>query len=235
MIELTEKQKRTLRTFCYYCKGYGTDEVSRYAGVYDCNIEQVETVWRKKGGGAPIESYAQVEDIINDIIYDEDVENHVRDLFDCTETNGDLKIEIDLKEYKIYGRLSYNELSTNSEGDEKELGDVSNKYIDSVNQVFEYMKDNDYDELKLTYNGSGDSGDIDNTFYYEGDSIDFDVTDNLLDFCYDWLSDSFGGWEINEGSQGSIIFYLDNQTIQIHHDQNYYDNVDAGQIFYLEF
>ena len=238
MIELTKEEKKTLNTFCYYCKGYGADKVSKYMAIYDCQIDDYDLKggkWRKNNGGSPIESYSQIDDIINRIIEESGIQDNLDEYFDCYQTSGELYLEIDVTEKKILMSLSYNELQTNEEGDEKELGDVSNKYIDSVNQVFDYMKDNDYDELKLTYNGSGDSGDIDETFYYEGDSVDFDVTDNLLDFCYDWLSDSFGGWEINEGSQGDIVFYLDNKTIQIHHQQNYYDNVDAGQVFYLEF
>jgi hypothetical protein len=36
----------------------------------------------------------------------------------------------------------------------------------------------------------------------------------------------YGGWEINEGSNGSIDFNFENQTVDLYHNQNVEENVD---------
>ena len=48
--------------------------------------------------------------------------------------------------------------------------------------------------LILRYNGSGDSGYIENTFEETGDSVPAAIED----WCYRQLENNFGGWEINE-------------------------------------
>jgi hypothetical protein len=57
-------------------------------------------------------------------------------------------------------------------------------------------------ELQLDYNGSGDSGYIESSFSGGGGQ----VPANIEDWCYQVLENNYGGWEINEGSQGYFIF-----------------------------
>jgi hypothetical protein len=44
--------------------------------------------------------------------------------------------------------------------------------------------------------------------------------------CYDLLELYYGGWEINEGSNGSIDFNFKDQTVELNHNQNVEENVD---------
>ena len=69
--------------------------------------------------------------------------------------------------------------------------------------------------LTLKYNGSGDSGYIENEFD-EGDSLPAGIED----WCYKALEDNFGGWEINEGSDGEFIFDFNNSMVTLNHIMN---------------
>jgi hypothetical protein len=65
--------------------------------------------------------------------------------------------------------------------------------------------------LQLDFNGSGDSG------YLEGEfsSGSGRVPAHIEDWCYEVLENNFGGWEINEGSQGYFIFNVKNRIIEL--------------------
>jgi hypothetical protein len=71
------------------------------------------------------------------------------------------------------------------------------------------------DIMELRYNGGGDSGYIEGTFE-NGEEVPAEVED----FCYRILEDNYGGWEINEGSQGSFFFDLNEKTINLEHEYN---------------
>lgn len=69
--------------------------------------------------------------------------------------------------------------------------------------------------LQLRYNGSGDSGYLED-FFESGGSVPASVSD----WCYEQLESLHGGWEINEGSQGYFIFDLNNKTVELNHTMN---------------
>jgi hypothetical protein len=64
--------------------------------------------------------------------------------------------------------------------------------------------------LQLDYNGSGDSGYIESSFVDGGR-----VPANIENWCYEVLENNYGGWEINEGSQGYFLFDTKNNTIEL--------------------
>jgi hypothetical protein len=79
---------------------------------------------------------------------------------------------------------------------------------------------------EVTFNGGGDSGYIDNDVQvYTGDIVSRPLGDfpGLDDYLYDMLS-SYGGWEINEGSQG--YFRIDTRagTVELFFTWNEYKN-----------
>ena len=74
--------------------------------------------------------------------------------------------------------------------------------------------------LTLKYNGSGDSGYIESSFEENGDS----VPSAIEDWCYNQLESHFGGWEINEGSDGEFIFDFNKMTIDLNHTYNTEEN-----------
>ena len=92
-------------------------------------------------------------------------------------------------------------------------------------EIFEeWQEDGVFDELEIPnngiltvkYNGGGDSGFVENTFEEIGDQVPAAIED----WCYNELEDHFGGWEINEGSDGEFVFDFNNMTITLNHSYN---------------
>ena len=52
-----------------------------------------------------------------------------------------------------------------------------------------------------------------------GNSVD--VPSNIMDSLYNWLESFYGGWEINEGSQGSFNFHFDEGKVYLTFYENY--------------
>jgi len=69
--------------------------------------------------------------------------------------------------------------------------------------------------LALKYNGGGDSGYIESNFE-SGQSVPTEVEN----WCYQQLEENFGGWEINEGSQGEFQFDFNEKTVILSHAYN---------------
>lgn len=69
--------------------------------------------------------------------------------------------------------------------------------------------------LVLKYNGGGDSGYIESNFE-NGEPVPTEVEE----WCYQQLEENFGGWEINEGSQGEFQFDFNEKTVILLHTYN---------------
>lgn len=86
---------------------------------------------------------------------------------------------------------------------------------ESIEPLFNALVENDIDTstpLILRYNGSGDSGYIENNFE-DGQS----VPSIIEDWCYRELESLHGGWEINEGSSGFFEFDVNNKLVELSH------------------
>ena len=66
--------------------------------------------------------------------------------------------------------------------------------------------------IKVNFNGGGDSGYIDD-FGYDEKNNNYPIPASMEDFLYNMLESNFGGWEINEGSQGEFEIYNDSSEI----------------------
>jgi len=82
--------------------------------------------------------------------------------------------------------------------------------------------------LRVTYNGSGDSGYLESSFNETSDGVPAAIED----WCYRELSDNYSGWEINEGSDGEFIFNFHDMTVELIHTENIEDN--ASDTYYEE-
>ena len=72
--------------------------------------------------------------------------------------------------------------------------------------------------LKTTFEGSGDSGYVSDTLTGLNETFDMpQIVETFID------RNLPGGWEINEGSQGSVEFDLEEKSVNI----NYIENIDG--------
>lgn len=93
------------------------------------------------------------------------------------------------------------------DGDNQEWQDKVNEYLDS----------NNTNSIRIEYNGSGDSGELESSYNNETNQM-VDLDGEIEDICYEILNSEFGGWEINEGSSGEIL--IKREGIYIDHNWN---------------
>lgn len=87
-----------------------------------------------------------------------------------------------------------------------------------------------FDEIRIEYNGSGDSGDLDGTYYLKGGQEvvipdnDRDASEALLDaYAWEILEDHPDDWVNNDGGYGRIIIDLHTYAVQVQHNQRITD------------
>jgi len=96
--------------------------------------------------------------------------------------------------------------------DHEGLGDSIEDYFIEAREFLDEIKAT---SATVSYEGGGDSGYINST--YESEKGSGDVPATIEDICYSLLEE-YGGWEINEGSQGTIVFTKD--EIEVNHEWN---------------
>ena len=102
---------------------------------------------------------------------------------------------------------------------------------EELGEIFEMLEDSEINQgarhLRLDFNGSGDSGYIEDLFD-NGSMVPSDVED----WAYSRLEGLHGGWEINEGSQGNFEFNLENKKVHLNFSENYQQ--DESKTFFEE-
>lgn len=134
------------------------------------------------------------------------------------------------------------------------LGDHSNmsdfeeimmKYQKEAEKNLQEYKENLLNHLKLyptaakitiSYSGSGDSGNIDEAQVWDRDGDPIDINKDLElaidNYTFNLLTFHYGGWEINDGSQGTIIINdLVNLSGKIEHTQFYTESKEEETTF----
>jgi hypothetical protein len=127
----------------------------------------------------------------------------------------DLEIDCSVKEISVvywfsyYGRGGENSIEYDSTDDIARF----ERWMENDMSTIEVPDDG---ILTITYNGGGDSGYIESSFDETGDA----VPAGIEDWCYSELESHFGGWEINEGSDGKFIFDFNKSTVLLLHTMN---------------
>ena len=134
------------------------------------------------------------------------------------------------------GQIDYQRFEITISGIKKEIslthiysyyseGDASGlEYDDMIEEweekgVFEDMEIPEDGYMTLKYNGGGDSGYIESEFD-NGQPVPTEIEE----WCYQQLQENFGGWEINEGSQGEFEFNFKTKVVELGHSYNTQDN-----------
>ena len=132
-----------------------------------------------------------------------------------------IEIEIDCESKDITVRHYYTFIDRGSTSyDEYDSNEDKKTFDDWMD---EDLKDTEVPEegiLTARYNGGGDSGYLESNFEETGEPI----PNEIEDWCYRQLERNYGGWEINEGSDGVFIFNFNDSTIVHEHT----DNIDVN-------
>jgi len=151
----------------------------------------------------------------------------LKKIIDYVDDDG-LYSEVPYDGYLIYQRFDITiyanekkEISlTHSYSYQIEGGSQGIEYDDMIEEweekgVFDDTEIPEDNYLVLKYNGGGDSGYIESNFE-SGQSVPPPVEE----WCYQQLEENFGGWEINEGSQGEFQFDFNEKTVILSHAYN---------------
>lgn len=228
---LTDEDKLYLKKVSKYLQSTGVDEgiISDYIGFDDFSMGTYE--WNELKGN-----------IIDRDVFDysfrsggEEIPLGYRNIIKkVLDTLGPTD-KMEDKEYRngnLYVSLNYKQRSF-------EVG-IELGYYDTKREITEYDKnqsarvikdllekdinpDNE-DVIAVEYNGGGDSGWIEDLF-----SNGMQVPGTFEDWGYLQLSINFGGWEMDEGSNGAFLINFKDGTIDIEH----YDNYETSDTFIL--
>lgn len=205
-LELSPEERKTIKQFFVYTKSNGADTASIDANFEYGNLTYIGNMYGDNGRLIP--KFPPMEPIIEKIFDKVDTDNFEPEFYesDVEFFNVDLIFDADSK--KIIVECNYSTPDEEEAFDESEINDMD---------VFKEYTDKGVSEIICSYNGGGDSGYVDGDMSVDGERENTPAF--LEDMCYDALS-GFGGWEINEGSQGNIVFNLRDKTITVNHAWN---------------
>jgi len=156
------------------------------------------------------------------------VEEHAEPIFENVYSETDaylLNANFYPKEKKVELTVSVEEYVSEDRTTEDKLS--------SDKPVIVYMKENGIDFIECRYDGSGDSGEInyftvdgrdENLYMWERDEKKFVVVETL----YTLLENNYSGWEIDEGSAGTIELSSDG-SFSISHSWNTREWFETGE------
>ena len=204
--------KNKLRIICKYLKGMGIEKIP-FRIDFEGGVQWFEL-------DIPYDISDTIRDSIQEIleIYEDDLYEIGPGSLDNPNEYFTASGEIIPSENKIIIEgVDFNGYSTEGSGshydiEDYEEGDSAYDFFIEVRKFLDTIKS---DSITVTYEGGGDSGFIETS--YESSNGGGSIPAGIEDICYQLLGD-FGGWEINEGSQGSII--LSRDEIEVEHEWN---------------
>ena len=115
--------------------------------------------------------------------------------------------------------------------------------------VFDALASTVIDRIAVTFNGEGDSGQIEKTVAYKNQdpvqipdaclmfqsvhwgtesptSASTPLLEAIESLCYDFLADEYGGWENNDGAFGDFTFHVPERKIELSFNARYSEFVN---------
>jgi hypothetical protein len=214
--QLTEADKKILSLFSMYIRSYGANSAWYEISVDQDNyIDSWSNDWYSNDISFRIESYDSITNFIEN--FTEQLRDDFLDYFSY-EDRGTVKLNLNAVEKELTIIIYRYEQKINYES-------IHKTFDDATEQVKNYLRElgQKYKKGKVTYEGSGDSG------YINADiELDEKDTEMIPDYFENYLYrilDNFGGWEINEGSQGEIYFDFETEEIRVEHGENWEESV----------
>jgi len=214
---LTPEEKKYLRSVSNYLKSLGVNtgniEFDVESGWDSVNWDEITQFSNRHGAEIPEGLIKILKKIINYGVEDDLAGHDIHE--DSSWIRGEIDIDGDRQE--ITASEYWTEYGTNDE--------ITNTFEDEP-KIFSELKElfedgNIPEKLELTFNGGGDSGFIESNF----NNTNIPVPARTENYCYTLLEQGFGGWEINEGSQGSFVFYMKDEITEL----NFSENIEIGR------
>jgi hypothetical protein len=227
-MELTTQQKKILEVFSMYARGYGKNKVSFTIAYYEGGKPEIyDDYFADEQGGSQLKGYDKINNLME--YFGKEFANEVMDYMDDS-GYAELNILIDCIEKEITFDVQVQVTNTTDEYYEEDIENV-----DDLEELVSYMAKNDYKTANVSFNGGGDSGDIDDTIYFDNGRSRVGDFGKLEDYLYDMLQNALPGWEINDGSQGTFTIDLGEGTIGLALGINSTEMESAGTIARFKF
>jgi hypothetical protein len=133
-------------------------------------------------------------------------------------------------EQSIFAEFCYSYYTRDEQGMSWGKGDV--KEDDHLKNVFNILYEENIPWIRVAFDGSGDSGSIEQGEDKNGRSIS--IPSDVEDWCYGVLESHFGGWEINEGSSGYFVFDVTKKQVNLEFGWNN-ENTECDTIYEEKF
>lgn len=210
---LSSGDKKYLKFFTKYLKSYG--EESGTFTVYDVHENSnFDFSGVKMDENYYLEIPEKMEPILEKIaIYSsENLPDFDIDSDDISASNLIITIYY---EGQINSKYCVN-YRTRDEGESQEIS--LSEDPERLKNIFNWMEGEEAKTVRVVFNGYGDSGEI------SGMEVDdegwLSVESIFEDYCYNILERDYGGWEINEGSDGNFFFDLKKKKCYVNFSWN---------------
>ncbi len=211
--------KKKFKLLMTYFKSAGLDEVSFQFDSQGGGVEYSE-LKVNFSVATPIENiFEEILEMYVDQVVEEGESEITEEGSDYYQIFGTIyvterKIVFESFDYTYYGS------ETSGMYYEKDDYVEDDSMYNTFEKVDEILTELNIDKMIVGYSGGGDSGYIDGEYRTE-DGQSGGTPAGIEDICYDLLQE-YGGWEINEGSQGNITFTKD--FIEVEHEWNTEEN-----------
>jgi len=206
-IQLTPEDKKSLSQYFIYIRSFGSTTANATCYFEYGNFTYGGDVYTN---GRRIEKFKPVELLMEKILDNIDPDNFEDDEFHDQDDLDYFSIDFDFDCLSKTIDVNCN-FSVRNYDDAGSSGEIPEEVFDKIFKEYSVTK------IVCTYTGGGDSGYIESDMELGGDTVP--TPSEIEDYCYTVLED-FGGWEINEGSQGNITFNLKSKEYSIDHQWN---------------
>jgi hypothetical protein len=215
-MKLTENDIKILKTFSMYLQSFGSKVGKLRIDVQtEGDVYWDYTYWQGDGTRMTIDSYDLIDDLIKKI-FDENEDTMLENF--SYDDRGEIMAIVNSNDNTLTFKADVYTMNVDTHSTEYLFDDIDNEDI----KEWLSNKEGVYTFGNIHYEGSGDSGYIESDITLDNNSRE-DYPRQLEDWMYRTL-EQYGGWEINEGSQGDFHFNFDKRTIHLEHNENYEDS-----------
>ena len=214
-IELDERSKKKFKGFSLYLKNMkSVNEAYTTVYFYDGSTtpDSIDD-WYSNTNNTSIKDKLGVNQTLEDIFTDSDLWDTLFDNVHEDINYSTVDVYIDVDEQKVWFDAEYE--SYRSEDSSSE-GEISESWMEKLEGRGVYT---------ASYSGGGDDGSIHDDVEFDGDG-DYNESE-YKNYAYKILYDEYGGWENNDGGEGTITINTIEGTWEIGHTWFETQMVDA--------
>jgi hypothetical protein len=214
--------KKKFKMLMAYLKGFKKESIPFEITISETHIEEIE-IYDDVNMTSTFYSYFEtILELYTNELYDEGP-GSVQSASDYFYVDGEI---YPFENKIVFNQVRFTSYGTSDSGYEVYIDDYEEDdgMYSTFMEVRKFLEHEGIEDMTISYNGGGDSGYIESD--YTSKNKNGQIDEDIEHICYDLLEE-YGGWEINEGSQGNIVFTKD--EISVNHEWNTEDD-DSNEI-----